>query len=115
MNILLIIKSSPRSNSASRRMTAHFAKEWKAKHPQTCIIERDLKTDALPFLTESWIQATYTPAVQRTPQQQQALTLSDTLIAELMAADVIVLEVPMHNFSIPANLKTWFDLVARVG
>ncbi len=115
MNTLLIINSSPRSNSVSRNLTAHFAKEWKAKNPGSRVIERDLSADSLPFVSEAWIQASYTPAAQRTPQQQQALTLSDTLIEELMAADVIVLGVPMHNFSIPASLKAWFDLVVRAG
>ena len=115
MNTLLIINSSPRSNSVSRRLTRHFAEEWKAKHPDTRVLERDLTANPLPFVTEPWIQASYTPPAQRTPQQQQALALSDALIDELMAADVIVLGVPMHNFSIPAPLKAWFDLVARVG
>lgn len=115
MHTLLIINSSPRSNSVSRRLTQHFAEEWKAGHPHTRVIERDLAADTLPFVTEPWIQASYTPPAQRTPQQQQALALSDALIEELMAAEVIVLGVPMHNFSIPAPLKAWFDLVARVG
>ena len=115
VNTLLIINSSPRSNSVSRRLTRHFAEEWKAKHPDTRVLERDLNANPLPFVTEPWIQASYTPPAQRTPQQQQALALSDALIDELMAADVIVLGVPMHNFSIPAPLKAWFDLVARVG
>ena len=115
MNTLLIINSSPRSNSVSRRLTQHFAGEWKATHPDTRVIERDLAADALPFVTESWIQASYTPPDQRTPQQQQALQLSDALIEELVAADVIVLGVPMHNFSIPASLKAWLDLVVRAG
>ena len=111
----MIINSSPRSNSVSRRLTRHFAEEWKARHPDARVIERDLAADALPFVTEPWIQASYTPPAQRTPQQQQALALSDALIEELMAADVIVLGVPMHNFSIPAPLKAWFDLVVRAG
>jgi FMN-dependent NADH-azoreductase len=115
MNTLLVINSSPRSNSVSRRLTRHFGEEWKATHPDTRIIERDLAADSLPFVTEPWIQASYTPSAQRTPQQQEALALSDALIEELMAANVIVLGVPMHNFSIPAPLKAWFDLVARVG
>jgi FMN-dependent NADH-azoreductase len=115
MNTLLIINSSPRSNSVSRRLTRHFAEEWKAKHPETRTLERDLAAETLPFVTEQWIQASYTPPAQRTQQQQQALALSDALIEELMAADVIVLGVPMHNFSIPAHLKAWFDLVARAG
>ncbi len=115
MNNLLIVNSSPRSNSVSRRLTRHFAEEWKAKHPDTRVIERDLNVDSLPFVDEQWIQASYTAPAQRTPQQQQALALSDALIEELMAADVIVLGVPMHNFSIPASLKAWFDLVVRAG
>jgi hypothetical protein len=70
----------------------------------------------LPFVTEAWIQASTTPAVPTdAEQQQQALALSDTLIEELRAADVIVLGVPMHNFSIPASLKAWIDLITRAG
>ncbi len=115
MNNLLIVNSSPRSNSVSRRLTRHFSEEWKARHPDASVIERDLAADALPFVTESWIQASYTPVTQRTTEQQQALAFSDALIEELMAADVIVLGVPMHNFSIPASLKAWFDLIVRAG
>ena len=73
MNTLLIINSSPRSNSVSRRLTRHFAEEWKARHPDTRIVERDLTADTLPFVTEPWIQASYTPPAQRTPQQEHAL------------------------------------------
>ena len=115
MDNMLIVNSSPRSNSVSRRLTGHFAEEWKAKHPNTRVIERDLTVDWPPFVSEAWIQASYTPPAQRTPEQQQALELSDALIEELLAADVIVLGVPMHNFSIPASLKAWFDLVTRAG
>ena len=71
MNTLLIINSSPRSNSVSRRLTKHFAEEWKAGHPDTRIVERDLTAGTLPFVTEPWIQAAYTPPAQRTPQQQE--------------------------------------------
>ena len=82
------------------------AEEWKPTIPMAGFIERDLAADPLPFLTESWIQASATPADQRTPEQQQALALSDALIEELLAADVIVLGVPMHNFSIPASSES---------
>lgn len=115
MTTLLVINSSPRTNSVSRRLTGHFVEEWRAKHPDTQVIERDLAIDPLPFVTEPWIQAAYTPPAQRTLLQQEALKLSDVLIEEMMAADVIVLGVPMHNFSIPAPLKAWFDLVVRAG
>jgi FMN-dependent NADH-azoreductase len=115
MNTLLIVNSSPRNNSISRRLTRHVAEEWMARNPDGRVVERDLVAKPVPYLTESWIQASATPAAQRTPEQQQVLALSDTLIEELWAADVIVLGVPMHNFSIPASLKAWFDLITRAG
>ena len=85
MNTLLIINSSPRSNSVSRRLTRHFAEEWKAKHPDTRVVERDLAADALPFVNESWIQASYTPPAQRRRSNKRHWQLSDVLIDELMA------------------------------
>jgi FMN-dependent NADH-azoreductase len=115
VNTLLIINSSPRQNSVSRRLTRRLCDEWKMKNPDGRVLERDLASHTLPFLTESWIQASYTPAAQRTAEHQQTLALSDTLIEELLAADLIVLGVPMHNFSIPASLKAWIDLITRAG
>ena len=76
-----------------------------ARNPDGRVVERDLLAQPLPFLTESWIQASATPAADRTAEHKQALALSDTLIEELMAADVIVLGVPMHNFSIPGVVQ----------
>jgi FMN-dependent NADH-azoreductase len=115
MNTMLIINSSPRSNSVSRRLTSYVAEQWRERNPDGRIVERDLTAQPLPFLTEAWIQAAYTPEPQRTAEQREALALSDTLIEELIAADVIVLGVPMHNFSVPASLKAWIDLIVRAG
>jgi FMN-dependent NADH-azoreductase len=115
MQTLLVINSSPRSNSVSRRLTRHMTDEWKANHPDGRVIERDLAVEALPFLTDAWIQASYTPAADRTPKQRETLALSDELIEEVMTADAMVLGVPMHNFSIPASLKAWIDLITRAG
>lgn len=115
MNTLLVINSSPRSNSVSRRLTRHISEDWLAKNPNGRIIERDLARGSLPFLTEEWIVANVTPVDKRTAEQNETLALSDALIEELMAADLIVLGVPMHNFSIPASLKAWIDLITRAG
>jgi FMN-dependent NADH-azoreductase len=115
MSTLLIVNSSPRSSSVSRRLTRHAAEDWKARNPEGRTVERDLAAQPLPFLSEPWIQASYTPADQRTAEQRQLLELSDRLIQEILDADVIVLGVPMHNFSIPASLKAWIDLIVRAG
>lgn len=115
MKTMLVVNSSPRSNSVSRRLTQHLSDEWLAKNPDGRLVQRDLVASPLPFLTEPWILASATPADQRTAEQQQTLALSDALIEELLAADVIVLGVPMHNFSIPASLKSWIDMITRAG
>ena len=115
MNTLLIVNSSPRSNSVSRKLTRQFAEDWKARHPNGQIIERDLADGAIPYLSESWIEAAYTPEAQRTPEQRELLALSDALIAEIFAADVILLGIPMHNHSVPATFKAWIDQIARAG
>lgn len=115
MNTLLIVNSSPRSNSVSRKLTRQFAEDWKARHPNGRIVERDLSDGTVPYLSESWIEAAYMPEAQHTPAQRELLAFSDTLIAEILAADVILLGIPMHNFSVPATFKAWIDQIARAG
>jgi len=115
MNTLLIVNSSPRSGSVSRRLTSHVAEQWKQRNPNGRIIERDLTAETPAFVNEHWIQAAYTPEAQHTPEQQKALAQSNVLIGELMAADVVVIGAPMHNFSISAPLKAWIDQIVRVG
>jgi FMN-dependent NADH-azoreductase len=115
MNTLLVINSSPRTNSVSRRLTRQAATQWKAVNPNGRIIERDLSDGSIPYLNESWIEAAYTPEAARTPAQHAVLALSDALIDEVLAAEVILLGIPMHNFSVPATFKAWIDQIARAG
>ena len=115
MSTLLVVNSSPRANSVSRRLTKHVAAQWKQHNPDGRVIERDLNVTPPSHLSEAWITATYTPADQRAAEQQAILTESDTLIAELMAADLIVIGAPMHNFSISGPLKAWIDQIVRAG
>jgi FMN-dependent NADH-azoreductase len=116
MPTLLHIDSSPLGGSSiSRHLTSEFVQHWKAANPNGKIITRDLITSNLTPLDAEAIGAFYTPADARTPAQVKALALSDTLIAELQAADEYVIGVSMHNFSIPSVLKLWIDQVARAG
>lgn len=115
MNTLLVIDSSPRSNSVSRRLTRHVAEQWKQRNPEGRIIERDLTAATPAYLSEGWIQAMATPEEKRTLEQKNVLAESDAYIAELIAADVIVIGAPMHNFTISAPLKAWIDQVVRAG
>jgi FMN-dependent NADH-azoreductase len=74
---------------------------------------RDLRAAPHPALDEAALGALFTPAEQRTPEQAARVALDDALIAEIQAADVVVLGVPMINFGIPASLKNWIDAISR--
>jgi FMN-dependent NADH-azoreductase len=115
MKTLLLINSSPRTNSVSRRLTRQFAIQWTAANPDGRVVERDLSDGSIPFLSEPWIEAAYTPESARTAAQRNMLALSDLLIEEILSADLIVLGIPMHNHSVPATFKAWIDQVARAG
>jgi len=112
---LLDINSSPLGEaSISRHLTAEFVENWKLARPDGTVLNRDLTTTSIPPVSGAWVGAVYTPEEARTPAQRELLALSDTLIAELQAADEYVFGVPMHNFSVPSVLKLWIDQIARV-
>src|ERR1700739_780200 len=116
MATLLKIDSSPMGeNSISRKLTAEFAATWRRAHPGGIVISRDLTKTELPVVNRVWVGAAHTPADSHSPEQKEALAVSDTLIAELQKADEYVFGVPMHNFSVPSTLKLWIDQVARAG
>lgn len=114
-NILHINSSVRNADSISRKVTREFLNKWQANEPNAVIVERDLAAQALPHLTEETLGAFFTPVEQRTAAQAQIAALSESLVGELFAADVIVIGAPMYNFSITSGLKAWIDHVARAG
>lgn len=78
-------------------------------------VRRDLGGNALPQIDGTWVGSNFTPEGDRTYEQREALSLSDTLIAEIEAADTLLIALPVYNFSVPGSLKTWIDLVCRAG
>ena len=116
MPTLLHIDSSPLyGRSVSRQLTGAFVAQWKSSHPDGTVIYRDLNETQIPPVNAEWVGAVYTPEAARIPQQNQLLSLSDSLLAELEQADEYVFGVPMHNFGVPSVLKLWIDQIARVG
>ncbi|MEQ9257581.1 MAG: NAD(P)H-dependent oxidoreductase [Roseovarius sp.] len=109
--ILQIDASARHQGSVTRDLTAQIV----ARHPGAKVIHRDLAADPLPQIDEAWVTANFTPADKRTEAQTDKLALSETLVAELEAADTIVIGLPVYNFGLPAALKAWVDLVARAG
>ncbi|HEX9206936.1 MAG TPA: NAD(P)H-dependent oxidoreductase [Steroidobacteraceae bacterium] len=106
------------STRLATRLIEALASTERANAPgraEPVIVTRDLARDPLPHLTAERFAALATPADQRTPAQAQIAAESDALVAELQAADVIVIGLPMYNFGVPSTLKTYFDHVARAG
>ena len=116
MPTLLHIDASPLGEaSVSRHLSAEFVRKWRQTNPDGEVITRDLTTSGIPPVDGNWAGAAYTPEESRTAAQKEALALSETLIAELEAADEYVFGVPMHNFGIPSTLKLWIDQIVRIG
>jgi FMN-dependent NADH-azoreductase len=114
MPTLLNIQSSPRGdNSISRTLSQDFATAWQIKHPDGKVVLRDLAENNLPYVGVPWIAGIFLPADKHTSEMRNALKISDVLIAELFAADEILIGTPMYNFTVPANLKAWIDLIVR--
>lgn len=111
MTSVLRIDSSPRTVTSVSRQLADKVVDRLA--PGT-VVRRDV-SGGLPVVGEEWIGANFTPAENRSPAQRDELGLSDSLVAELAAADVVVISLPIWNFGVPSSLKSWVDLVARAG
>src|SRR5439155_9154481 len=115
MNILQINSSARRDASHSTRLASRVVERMRETTPESTLTVRDLNNAPHPVLDESALGALFTPADQRTQEQAARVALDDALIAEIQAADVVVLGVPMYNFGVPAQLKNWIDAISRAG
>ena len=112
LNVLEIASSARTEGSVSRELTTNLLAALADRHGDIDLTRRDL-ADGLPFVDADWVAANFTPDEERTDAHREKLALSDELVAELRAADVVVIGAPMYNFSIPATLKAWIDMIAR--
>jgi len=115
MKILQINSSARREASHSTRIASRIVARLRDADPEATLAVRDLGAAPHPELDEAALGALFTPANDRTPEQAARVAQDDALIAEMKAADVIVLGVPMYNFGVPAQLKNWIDAISRAG
>lgn len=113
-NLLYITTSINGADGISRGFGDKLARGLAAKTGAS-LVARDLAANDLPFVSAARFGANLTPAADRTAEQAELAGIADTLIAELQAADTIVIASPIYNFGPPASLKAWADLVARAG
>ncbi|MDP3749102.1 MAG: FMN-dependent NADH-azoreductase [Phenylobacterium sp.] len=112
-NILVLNSSLSGEASVSRLLVADAVTELTQRDPGATLVFRDLAVATIPHLTPESVAGVRAQATS--PAELASRALSDELIAELRAADTIVIGAPMYNFSIPSTLRTWFDHVLRPG
>lgn len=115
MKILQINSSARSAGANSTRLADAITTRLKAANPGAVVELRDLAANPHPVLDEAALGALFTPAEQRSPEQAARVALDDALIAQVQSADAIVIGVPMYNFGVPVQLKTWIDAIARGG
>jgi FMN-dependent NADH-azoreductase len=116
MTEILFLTSSPRGGASySNRVAARVLEELRRAHPESRVTVRDLAKNPVPHIDEDFVTGIFVPADRRNAEQRERLAVSDLLIDELLAADVVVIAVGMINFGIPSTLKAWIDHVTRAG
>jgi FMN-dependent NADH-azoreductase len=113
--LLRIDASSQLEGSHSRELGDFFVQQWSQAHPAGRILVRDLVREPIGHITANTINGFHTPKREIDSTMRQATALSDRLIGELMQADLLLIDTPMYNFSIPSALKAWIDQIVRIG
>ena len=117
MPTLLRIDASAQleERSLTRHLTGVFTRTFLANAPDTRMIDRDVGLNPIPAIDHKFIHAAFTSPEDREPWMNERLALSDNLIDEVIAADILVIGAPMYNYGMPSALKAWIDHVARIG
>jgi FMN-dependent NADH-azoreductase len=101
--------------SHTRRLSARFVESWREARPNDRVDYLDVGQYPPAHVDARWIHAAFTSPADREPWMADVLAESDRLVDRLVAADLIVVGLPMYNFSVPAQFKAWIDNIVRVG
>jgi len=112
MKILKINSSIQTEKSVGRKLADQLVSRF--TNNESKVIERDL-AKGLPLLTQDMVNAFYTPENKHTDDQKEQVAISNLLIKEIEDSEIIIMGIPIYNFNIPASVKAYFDLIARVG
>ncbi|UTW13306.1 FMN-dependent NADH-azoreductase [Marinobacterium rhizophilum] len=115
MTKVLVIQSSALNETSNTRLLTTKLLARLGRDAQIAVTTRDLAQDQLPHITDQTLGAFFTPADQRSDEQNAIIALSDTLVGELMDTDILIIAAPMYNFGVPSTLKAYFDHIARAG
>lgn len=113
-NILRVESSIKGEAAVSLRLTTRIIDRLRAAEPSAKVTTRDLAAGMMP-IGGNWLSAVFTSPETRDAAQQATAAYADALLAEVKAADILVIALPIYNFGMPAQLKAWLDQLARKG
>jgi len=114
MNILHIDSSPRGAESVSKKLTAALVERLEIKNSDAVVTYKDL-SEGVPYVDGLTLTGYWTPEAEHSPEVKAAVAPSNKAISELIDADVLVMGVPLWNFSVPASVKAWVDLIVRGG
>jgi FMN-dependent NADH-azoreductase len=115
VKLLHIDSSVLDAQSVSRQLTAEVVAEWRRVHPDTTVDYLDLAVDAPSHFDIHSLGAKTGAQAQPTERQAYENEVSERLVSQFLAADVVVVGAPLYNFSVPTQLKAWLDRLAQKG
>ena len=115
MKLLHIDSSILAANSVSRQLTGDIVNQWIASHPGTTVDYLDLAVNTPSHLSAESLGFRLPAGAELTDAQKRENAISEALVTQFLAADVIVVGAPLYNFSVPSQLKAWIDRIAQVG
>jgi len=115
MKLLHVDSSVLGTHSVSRQLTAEIVAEWRVAHPDTSVDYLDLAVDTPNHFDANALAIKVGPQAEPTEAQRRENAVSERLVSQFLAADVIVIGAPLYNFSVPSQLKAWIDRLGQVG
>lgn len=115
MKILRLVSSFRGTASLSFQLGNAIIEKIKTANLDTEVAIMNLAKNELPHLNDIHFTSFSTSPSELSDDQMHAITISNNSIKELLAADILVIDVPMYNFNIPSSLKAWIDHVVRAG
>ena len=115
MQILRIDSATTGEASVSRKLTDLIAAHFREKYPDATWVERDFATDPLPHIDGARTGAIRRPREAHDADMQAAFPAERAVLDEFLASDIVILGVPMYNFSVPSSIKAWIDRLGVPG
>ncbi len=115
MQILRIDSATTGDASVSRELTDAIAEHFRAKYPDATWVVRDFATDPLPHLDVAKTGAIRQPQDAHDDAMKAAFPAERAVLDEFLASDIVILGVPMYNFTVPSSIKAWLDRLGVPG